>query len=374
MYFIENNWEVFGVTSNHYLSDLIGYFYLTWFFKDLKGVSTKHEWCFKELLKEFDKQVFEEGTDYEGSTNYHVLVTEIFYHFYILSQESGFALPEAFLIKLKKMFNFIDRVNVADKGIVKVGDDDSGKILYYGITPALVASMKNENLAEDTFLKEFGLSVHKSDEWHVTLRHHAYTKQQPSGHFHNDIASVTVAHKGIPVIVDPGSYVYTPSSFWRNTFRSAESHNTFYIEDVEPIMFSEESLFVLDIPEHTTTDTMWSARNILYSIDAVRSVVIDKNNNTVDIEDSWEEDSGQGCFSVWNFMLAPDIEPIQHDQQTWYLKYNNKILVTFSSYDLVFLVVSGWYAPSYGTKIACKKLVARCPLTSQPVRIKITGM
>jgi hypothetical protein len=75
MIYLEHNWEVYAVTSNHYLSDLIGYYYLVWFFGDLKGMPKKRDWCYREFVKEFEKQVFQEGTDYEGSTRYHVLVT-----------------------------------------------------------------------------------------------------------------------------------------------------------------------------------------------------------------------------------------------------------------------------------------------------------
>ena len=371
MHYLEHNWEVFGVTSNHYLSDLIGYFYVTWFFKDLNGVQKKHEWCYKELLKEFEKQVFEEGTDYEGSTNYHCLVTEIFYHFYMLSQESGFSFPKSALEKLQRMFSFIDWATVDGAGLVKIGDDDSGKILQYGITQSMVTAMKHERVTQDSFFKKFGLSAHKSENWHVTLRHHAYTKEQPSGHFHNDIGSITVAYKGIPVFVDPGSYVYTPSTVWRNAFRSVEVHNSFFIEDVEPVLFSDSSLFVLDIPEKKTVDTMWKVRHYLYSVGASRVVHIDEENDSILLEDSWDELPAQGCMSVWNFTLSPEIEPVVEDKQCKLL-YKGKPLLVLVSEDIIFETVSGWFAPAYGSKIPCKRLVARCPLSAQPVRIKIS--
>ena len=249
-----------------------------------------------------------------------------FYHFYVLSQESGFIFPKEALEKLQCMFSFIDWATVDGVGLVKIGDDDSGKILHYSITPSLVASMKKSRTTQDHIIKKFGLSIHKSEDWHVTLRHHSYTKEQPSGHFHNDIGSITIAYKGIPVIVDPGSYVYTPSSVWRNTFRSAQVHNSFFIQDVEPVMFSEASLFVLDIPEKSMTDSMWKVRHHLYSIAASRSVHVNEAQGSVVIEDSWEETPAQGCMSIWNFTLAPDIEPVLDDKQCK-LMYRNKTLL-----------------------------------------------
>ncbi len=144
--YLENNWEVYEKTSNHYLGDLIGYYALTWFFKDLKGMEKKSAWCFKEILKESEKQIFQEGTDYEGSTAYHQLVTEMFYHFYLLSQEHGYALPGTFVEKLKKMFSFLDWCFVNETYLVKIGDDDSGKLLHYGVTQELVEKMKENEI------------------------------------------------------------------------------------------------------------------------------------------------------------------------------------------------------------------------------------
>jgi len=45
------------------------------------------------------------------------------------------------------------------------------------------------------------------------------------GHSHDDILSFTLYWKGFPVIVDPGTYVYTPDQHLRNKFRYAISHN-----------------------------------------------------------------------------------------------------------------------------------------------------
>ena len=369
--YLENNWEVYDKTSNHYLSDLIGYYALTWFFGDLKGMAKKASWCHKQLLKEFEKQVFEEGTDYEGSTAYHRLVTEIFYHSYLFSQEHGFSVPESFLTKLRKMFSFIDWCSVADQELVKIGDDDSGKLLYYGITQELVNELKTTPKVDEKekFFREFGLAVHKDAQWHVTLRHHAYQPQQPSGHFHNDVASVTLAIKGIPVFVDPGSYVYTPSEVWRNQFRSISAHNSFYVEDVEPVLFTDRSLFTLDLPENKVGHNPWKVTHNLYSIPASRTVSFE-NEKTMLVEDVWEEVPGNTFTSCWNFTLAAHITA-QKEGSLWRLLYEDELLATFHCEDLVFERKDSWFAPGYGHKVPCSRLVARCDLGIQPVKIRI---
>ena len=369
--YLENNWEVYEKTSNHYLSNLIGYYALTWFFGDLQGMAKKASWCHKELLREFEKQVFDEGTDYEGSTNYHRLVTEIFYHFYLLSQEHGFSVSESVLLKVRRMFSFIDWCSFGHGQIVKIGDDDSGKLLYYGVTQELVDELKGEKKADEhqKFFKEFGLAVHKDAHWHVTLRHHAYKKQQPSGHFHNDVASITVAVDGIPLFVDPGSYVYTPSEVWRNQFRSVTVHNTFSIDEVEPVLFRERYLFTLDLPENKAGSQPWKVTHDLYSIPASRTVTFE-NEKTLLIEDVWQEVPSHAFTSSWNFTLAPGITA-HKDGSVWHLSYEKQAIATFHCEDLTFERVDGWVAPGYGYKVPCSRLIAQCQLGIQPVKIRI---
>ena len=129
---LEHHWEIYDSrTSNHYFSDLIGYFYLCYFFKSLGlSVEKKAQWCFQELMCEFDKQVFHEGTDYEGSTYYHKLITEIVHHIFMVARSLGFQITKERLEKFGRMIEFIDRCSFAPDRLVQIGDNDSGKIVH----------------------------------------------------------------------------------------------------------------------------------------------------------------------------------------------------------------------------------------------------
>ena len=48
---------------------------------------------------------------------------------------------------------------------------------------------------------------------------------------------------GVPVIVDPGSYVYTSDPDARNLFRSTRSHNTISVDGEEQNEFRPDWLF-----------------------------------------------------------------------------------------------------------------------------------
>lgn len=379
-FYLENNWEVFDSrTSNHYLSDLIGYFYLCCFFKDLPGIKKKTDWCYKELLKEFDKQIFDEGADYESSTSYHKLITEIFHHFYLLCQELDLPVPQNFLHKFKRMVSYINWCTPHNGMLVLIGDNDSGQLLHQGLTSTVLQQYKNKQQGDVAHFAQAGLSVIKTKKVHVTLRHHAYNNWQPSGHFHNDSNSITLAVNGISVFVDPGVFVYTPSVYWRNYFRSAQVHNAFFIKDHEPVPL-DEKLFTLAMDEQksmyepvvTGKNTILKAQHNQYKkfgLFAIREINFD-NRNTIIITDTWHGTRDNDLISCWNFTLAPCIE-VQKKEKGIVLLYQQAQLVQLTSNDFDFTVCDGWFAPAYGVKEKTLCLQAQQQLQLQK-NIKIT--
>lgn len=348
MHYLENNWEIFDTkTSNHYLSDLLGYLYLCWFFQDLPGINGKRDWCIKELIKEFERQVFVQGTDYESTTSYHCLVTEIFDHVALLCAAMNISLPKEFHEKLNRMHEFIEWCKVNDNAMVKIGDDDSGRVMK--ISP--YSSVLPEPIEGSTGTKHFpsfGLSILKKNNWHITLRHHAYTKIQPSAHFHNDALSITLAINGIPIIIDPGSYLYTASAYWRNYFRSVNVHNTFYIQGHEPVPF-DERLFALNIPENSIAQNGLDSFHNLYSrFDIKMQRNLDWSNEKLTITDTWTQTSNDLNLG-WNFTLHPAIEITWNDHR-WTLSLHDKPLVVLESM-LDFQPHETWISPEYGVKV-----------------------
>ncbi len=360
LFYLENNWEVYdGVTSNHYLSDLVGYLYLCLFFKDLSGMEAKRVWCFAQILQECEKQVFEEGTSYEGSTAYHRLVTELFMHAYVLARDQELTKPILFEQKLGRMLEFIEWCTPQGGSLVTIGDHDSGCVTHAGITKLMRDLFQTQEIAERKGFPSFGLSVIKNNIWHVTLRHHTYQARQPSGHFHNDVGSITLAVNGIPLFIDPGSYLYTPSRIWRNHFRSASVHNTMFVQNHEPIPF-DERLFALSLSEKNYEmvefeDCRLISHNELYSrfdVSLTREVKLCENEQTLIIQDK----VGYGRnFSdnllIWNFTLSPEIQAIEKDQKVLFL-HEGKILATMFSSSLQFKIFPSWDSLDYGKKVA----------------------
>ncbi len=363
MQYLEHTWELYdGRTSNHYLSNLVGYFYLCWFFEGTIETGRKRDWCYRELVREFEWQLFDEGTSYEGSTRYHVLVTELLMHAFELARVMGIKGVEVHTVKLERMLSFIAWCKpTAEDEPIAIGDDDSGSLLHKKFFHVDRMSgwlyKRPGNVHGVKRYKKFGLSIMKNADWHITLRHHAYKKRQPSGHFHADMASVTMAYQGCPILIDPGSYVYTASDLWRNQFRAARMHNTIFVEGEEPVSI-DKHLFALNLPERDVGDMennqAWkiNAKNELYpQLCLEREVSIESNQCVI------RDHVGVGCdFDIsrriiWNFLCAPGIT-IQMCEDGWHI-FNNEVLILTMNINPSVAIepYDSWCSPHYGKKI-----------------------
>ncbi|MBS1987149.1 heparinase II/III family protein [Candidatus Dependentiae bacterium] len=394
MIYLENNWELYDLrTSNHYIADLVGYLYLCWFFSDCPGMTSRTMWCHQELLAELNKQINPDGSSYEQTTAYHRLVTELFYHHKLIAQQLRLPMPAAAERTFDAMCTYLRWCTPTGGTLVTIGDNDSGVVTVAGLPDTLIAphSMSAEApLAAVRHFEYGGLSIIKTSAWHVTLRHSVYNDQAPTSHLHNDCTSITLGYKSISFIVDPGSYVYTPSAVWRNRFRSVSAHSGMYLtsglQPLEPIPFDNKIFLLRRTP---ATMPQQSSRNALsmntshdeylqYGWRPERCVTLDEHVGVVTISDQWirfaatsAESSLQGCMQ---FLLHPAVRVSKQTEAVWRLEAAG-ITLELANPALSFECVSGWYSPSYGVKMATRMLVAPCGLGSTPVNttIRVVG-
>lgn len=315
MNYLEHNWEWYdGRTNNHYLSNLVAYAYLLWFFQDQPHLKKKWRWCYQQLLDEFEWQVFDEGTSYEGSTAYHQFVTELFLHAFLIAQEMGEQIPLHVHAKLERMVLFIYELKPSEyEKIVAIGDDDSSVVTYMISIESLAAALHIYPKINDAIVhySAFGLSIHRSKKWHITLRHASYNARQPTAHFHQDAGSITIAYDGNPLIIDPGTFTYTGSSYWRNYFRSFQSHSTVYAD--QDVLSSD----LFSMPLNAQTCYIDISENIIKTEFAcgqgaiIRTVRQD--DLSVTISDCY---SGPKQTVAWNIMLHPAVQ-LFHEHSSW---------------------------------------------------------
>lgn len=78
-----------------------------------------------------------------------------------------------------------------------------------------------------------GLYIFKSPHLYMTVRCGEVGQNGNGGHAHNDQLSLTLRIDGEDIIVDPGTYLYTPLPERRNEFRATAAHFTIQKEGLE---------------------------------------------------------------------------------------------------------------------------------------------
>lgn len=78
-----------------------------------------------------------------------------------------------------------------------------------------------------------GVFIFSSDRIHLTVYAAVNGQNDRGGHSHNDKLSFELNIDGEDILLDPGTYLYTPLPERRNQFRSVEMHNTIIIPGQE---------------------------------------------------------------------------------------------------------------------------------------------
>jgi hypothetical protein len=72
----------------------------------------------------------------------------------------------------------------------------------------------------------FGLFIYRTPRIYLAVRCGPVGQNGHGGHAHNDQLSIELAVDGLPLVIDLGTYLYTPLPTWRNRFRATAMHNT----------------------------------------------------------------------------------------------------------------------------------------------------
>ena len=413
---LENHYEV---TSNHFLSNVVGLHILASEFSDLEVGREWDAFARNAVEQEIVVQILPDGADYESSVPYHRLVTELFLGSWRLAEIQGRPLTSHYRDILIRMIVFLKSVLRPDGRMPVIGDADDGRFMIasgYGrwdpadgrhiLTPAALALGQPDWLAgagaistweafwwgfapstlrqrapsepkvETCFFEQAGLIVSRSLEAgsYLLISNSIVGTKGFGNHKHNDLLSFEYHDRNVPLIVDPGSHVYTSDFNSRNAFRSTASHNTLMVDGIEQNEFKPEWLFRMfakATPSHIHVAP--SERGVTYEgshngytvqlsepVTHQRQFTFDAVEGELDILDTLK---GVGTHDfVWHFHFDPGVKAeLAQGGGAVDLKVESKAWrVTWSDRSLQAALMPGDVSPSYGVKRPSTALRVSC--------------
>lgn len=364
--------------GNHYLSNVVGLQLIGTLFVG-SGLGRKWvDWASAELIRELAHQVTEDGGTREGSTYYQLLVTEMFMVGRGVIQACAPEIPLSELdTRTGKMLQFVRDTSPDGKRIVQVGDTDNGRLLPlndYGkrdpLNPHFLfqASGSGVNPRDrSSAYPESGFWIMRSGGFFIPIR------CGPVGlghHSHCDQLSFQLYFRGVPVVVDPGSFVYSADWAARDGFRSTASHSTLQIDGEEQNPFDSTSLTGLfSMADRTRSERLeWDVagdqlnfrgshrgyRNLASPARYERQIKLDPSSRSLEINDLVE--SGEGHHCRWAFPLHPEAEA-EVKAETCLIRCPD-FTVRFEASGCGLSLQPGWYSPGYGVRTPARILRA----------------
>jgi hypothetical protein len=401
------------LNSNHYLSNLIGLLYIGLLFPELE-TSNDVDFAKTELCTEILEQTYSDGVDYEHSTFYHRLVTEIFLSGFLLLKRNNHSLPPAVEDRLQKMAEYIADYLRPDGTAPQIGDADNGRLHPLAIRemgdhryiPIVVAEAYGRDdlriapgdiealwwiaaVPKPSFVQvaaerdsriyaNRGFAILRCKYGNTFVSAAPVGMQGLGSHSHNDILSFEYWSQGRAWIIDPGTYLYTPDPAARNYFRSTEAHNTVRIDKAEINAISTSRLFQLSdrarVTCHTWVDkpgfVEFDAERTGYEVHHRRRFRMNKQTGDLDIEDSF---AGAGSHEFeWFFHLRPGTLCELIRSGVVLRQEGTSVTLLFDDDTFRCETADGWYSPSYGKRDRAPRLVLsarRSPPAKVGIRI-----
>ncbi len=409
--FIEGHLEnTYEVTSNHFLSNVVGLFFLAAVFADLPCGSVWNRQCRRWIAEEMEVQVLADGADYESSVPYHRLVTELFLGAARLADSMGDPLPQDVRDRLTAMVEFLGAVIRPDGLMPQIGDADDGRLhilsgygtwqpqdarhlfgpaaamfqradwaslagewggweaAWWGLDPlGPAASGPASGPAPRANLRHFplaGVAVMRRGRDYLLVTNGIVGTAGFGNHKHNDLLGFEYHVDAAPVFVDPGSYVYNPDPDARNLFRGTFSHNTVSIDGEEQNELRPEWLFRMferAYPEHLEVrdEGVWMRyrgrhhgyAQLPQAVIVERTFALSRRDGTLTITDVL---TGQGLHRIrWHFHFAPHVHVTLATGDRIEIRTNAVALEMRIPPALRPTLAAAWYSPSYGVREPC---------------------
>lgn len=378
----------------------------------------------KDLEREIQLQVFDDGVDFEASVPYHRLVLELFYVAAFSQRALQARVSDEYAQRLVAMARFVAAYSRTDGSTPLWGDADDARVLPFGdqalgdhrylvgmigllLDDAELLSLHSGPLGEvfwwfgaagaerlaaapttlpgSQSFSDGGVFVMRNQTDHVFIDCGPIGLAGRGGHGHNDALSFEAMLAGVLLVSDSGSFVYTADPDARNRFRGTSMHNTPAIDGIEINSFvsrhnlwqliDEAKPYTVEWSTNATRD-VWTGghngyRKLRDPVEVRRRIVLEHPTHTLSVSD-WLTGPGRHEIVI-PLQLARRVEYRAVSALSGLLCVgDSRFRVTWSS-DVQWTLVSAISAisPSYGVSVPINRLEWRregilpCTLTVQ---------
>lgn len=266
--------------GNHYAANLVALLVMGQALSGHYAASSKWLLYAAENIEgEIHGQFLQDGVNFEKSSAYHGLVTELFLIARLVMSRQGLQLGKSAELKLQEACHYAAALRRPDGLIPLIGDTDDARVMALDAAsprdnanvvalgailfeePLLKAALKNQQLPAiipwlmgtqgvrtwvqmqdvprpaSSFFQAGGMMMaggtsHDKSSW-LLMDAGEVGQNGVGGHGHNDILSFELFLDGHPFIVDPGCPTYTGEPAVRQLFRSTAWHNSLVIDSTE---------------------------------------------------------------------------------------------------------------------------------------------
>lgn len=259
--------------NNHLIGEMAGLFISSCQWSVFSSSQGWQALAWEILEREIPKQTFASGLNREQAFEYQIFTAEFFLLAGIEADMNKISVSQEYKSLVCKMLEVIPLLTDVGGNLPRYGDGDEGMALQirphnssrtdwlYRLARQWLGAkipLQNQesgylasalvNLPGDDDVGEISLSdksIAYDDAGIYVLAHNRGSAQEIlcladagnlgflsiAAHGHADALAFTLSIGGVPIIVDPGTYVYHADDYWRSYFRSTKAHNTIVVDN-----------------------------------------------------------------------------------------------------------------------------------------------
>jgi hypothetical protein len=410
--FLYRTVENSDVRGNHFAAEIVALLLLGLALReDVPEAERWIKYARRFIEREVLDQYCADGVQFEKSTAYHRLVTQLFLVAFIALEKSGFEVGAAAKQRLHRACLYT-RAYTRPDGMAPIwGDCDDARATHFDgrhhrdhrhLTDLAARYFRDESLAMPgapaidvslflgtagdeprerrpvpggsrhslQYFRDGGMVCATIADHHFVADVGEVGLRGRGGHGHLDALSFELILHGIPLIVDPGSYIYTGDPQARNRFRSTRAHNIAMVDGAEMAGLFPRQLWRLG-NEADPYDVQWHTSEDGFELQA-RHDGYRRLSDAVSYRRTWKFSATLACLTVQDWFdcgaehvverflhFGRELEFEQIGQRLEIRCRNNMRIAVTCDPTTRLALIDDWISRSYGQRLPSKTLVMR---------------